>query len=166
VDSPTSPRMSERESTLFTRHEYMTKQGAVFKTWRRRYFSLNPEALQIAYYKSAGDHLEKKKPKGVINLENASARRIEVEGKSYLLEVFYPKEPHRRSFKIVASTEHAANSWVSTINEIIRTTDQYDGSDAITTEGELLEIKQKQKQKQNAGEDDDDDDEDDGYVYE
>lgn len=35
----------------YIRHEYMTKQGAVVKNWKRRYFSLNPEKMQIAYYK-------------------------------------------------------------------------------------------------------------------
>lgn len=35
----------------YIRHEYMTKQGAVVKNWKRRYFSLSPDKMQIAYYK-------------------------------------------------------------------------------------------------------------------
>jgi len=135
--SETTPTLLKRESTFFTRHEYMTKQGALFKTWRRRYFSLSPDHMQISYYRSAGDQLEKKKPRGVIDLKDASARRIEEDGKSYLLEVYYPKEPQRRTFKIVASTEHAANSWVRTINDIIQTNGDF--AEGITHEGELEE---------------------------
>ena len=35
----------------FVRHEYMVKQGAVVKNWKRRYFSLNPQNNHIAYFK-------------------------------------------------------------------------------------------------------------------
>jgi len=103
------------------------------KSWRRRYFSLAPDKLQISYYKSAGAQLEKRKPKGVIHLEGACARRTK--DKPCMLEVYYPKQPHRRIFRIVASSEHAADSWVKSINEIIKMSEDF--GDEMAMSGEL-----------------------------
>lgn len=46
-------RMVEGGEVLqeYIRHEYMVKQGAVVKSWKRRYFSLNPSLMHIAYFK-------------------------------------------------------------------------------------------------------------------
>jgi len=52
-----------------------------------------------------------------------------------MLEVYYPKQPHRRVFRIVASSEHAADSWVNTINEVIKMNEHF-GTEAITMAGE------------------------------
>lgn len=112
---------TERSSIAkeFTRHEYMTKQGAMIKNWKRRYFSLSPEKMQISYYKTAADCLEKRKPLGIITLEDARARRAEYDFKrEHMLEIYYPKYPKRRIYKIVAQSEHGANCWVETVNQL------------------------------------------------
>eukprot|EP00026_Physarum_polycephalum_P014322 Phypoly_transcript_14823.p1 GENE.Phypoly_transcript_14823~~Phypoly_transcript_14823.p1 ORF type:complete len:188 (+),score=50.67 Phypoly_transcript_14823:213-776(+) len=102
----------------FVRHEYMTKQGAVMKSWKRRYFSLNPQNNHIAYYKSAADCLEKKKPLGLIPLEDARARRKDDPKRKHMMEIYYPKFPKKRIYKILAKSEHAVNCWVDTINQL------------------------------------------------
>eukprot|EP01111_Echinosteliopsis_oligospora_P004254 TRINITY_DN1679_c0_g1_i1.p1 TRINITY_DN1679_c0_g1~~TRINITY_DN1679_c0_g1_i1.p1 ORF type:complete len:176 (-),score=48.41 TRINITY_DN1679_c0_g1_i1:156-683(-) len=110
----------QREAKDYTRHEYMVKQGAKIKSWKRRYFSLSPDKMTIAYYKSAADCLEKKKPLGVISLEDGRARRVDYDTqREHMFEVYYPNNPKRRVFKITCVSAHAADSWVETVNNVI-----------------------------------------------
>lgn len=111
--------LSSEVARDFVRHEYMTKQGAVVKNWKKRYFSLNPQNNHIAYFKKAADCLEKKKPLGYISLEDARARRnIDDPKKPHMMEIYYPKFPKKRVYKILAKSDHAANCWVDTINQL------------------------------------------------
>lgn len=43
-----------------------------------------------------------------------------------MIEIFYPKYPKRRVYKIVAGSEHAANSWVETVNQLTQDGNHFD----------------------------------------
>lgn len=96
----------------------MKKHGGVLGAWHERYFVLKPEERQIMYYKKKRHYLEKRKPRGVIDLRGAFAKRKnDDEDREHVFVIFYPDEMDS-IFYLQASCEQQITQWVSVINQL------------------------------------------------
>lgn len=86
---------------------WLTKEGGRWKSWRRRYFVLEPPLLR--YYKRKGDH----EPAGTINL--ASSGHIRGVAHRGVRNAFQIQTPSR-TYVMYAASAAARDAWVEGLN--------------------------------------------------
>ncbi|OHS95205.1 RAC family serine/threonine-protein kinase like protein [Tritrichomonas foetus] len=97
----------ENEADMIVKVGWCTKLGAVFKTWRRRWFVLTQNGL--AYYKSPG-----KKLQGTISLENADVAKDPSAKKQPAFSITTPT----RVYRIVGEDLEETESWIDSIKQV------------------------------------------------
>jgi len=93
-----------------TKEGWLIKQGAIVKSWKRRYFVLKGTILE--YYEKPG-----KKQCGTINLNNASSVATSAECKKpYLFKIVIPGS---RTYFIAAESEQEKTDWIVALQSAI-----------------------------------------------
>lgn len=93
---------------------WCVKLGAIFKTWRKRWFVLRN--TELSYYKSCGND---QKAQGVIPLENSKAS---LDPEAVKQPAFKIETPNR-TYHITADTKREVKSWINAINNANKTKD-------------------------------------------
>ena len=97
--------MESSQNTIFNTHEgWCTKQGHIFKTWKRRWFVLN--GSNISYFTSPGGKL-----KGSFSLNNSHVQLDKESNKPNSFTISIPN----KKYHIVTDTEEDASSWINAI---------------------------------------------------
>lgn len=99
-----------------THSGWLTKQGAIHKTWRKRYFVLNQHLL---YY---FDGSSARRPKGVIDLTGCEVMRDMTRGKKHCFQVSHKKNMQQRIFLLHAKGDDDMKHWMRVINAAIDST--------------------------------------------
>jgi len=99
-----------------THSGWLTKQGAIHKTWRKRYFVLNRHLL---YY---FDGSSARRPKGVIDLTGCEVMRDMTRGKKHCFQVSHKKNMQQRIFLLHAKEDDDMKQWMRVINAAIDST--------------------------------------------
>jgi len=96
----------------------MRKLGGMLGTWHERYFVLKGDERQILYYKKKRHFLEKRRPRGMIDLHGAFAKRKnDDEDREHVFVIFHPEEMDS-IFYLQASCEQQVTQWVSAVNHL------------------------------------------------
>jgi len=97
----------------------MKRHGGVLGNWHERYFVFKAEEKQIWYYKEKRHFLEKRKPRGIIDLHGASAKRKnDDEDREHVFVIFYPQDIHKEIQHLQGSCDQQITHWINTINEL------------------------------------------------
>jgi len=89
---------------------WLTKEGAIWKTWRRRLFILQPPFLR--YFKREGDE----QPLGTIDLQTAGhIRGIQYKKMKFAFQVQTP----RRTYILCGDTAEDRDKWVDILNSTL-----------------------------------------------
>ena len=111
---PTLSTSSLASYHLVHKAGFLTKEGEVWKTWKRRYFVLS--SLLLSYYVDR----ESTVPKGVIPLDRCEVRLSERTERPNLFEVFdEAEEGKRRVYFLQADSEKERDEWVAAIKNNI-----------------------------------------------
>lgn len=110
------------------REGWLTKEGGLHKSWRKRYFILKDNCLY--YFKNVGD----REPRGIIPLENLQVRKIQDSKRKYCFEIYSADnssslikacktdsegkvvEGHHDVYRICALSEEEREIWIGCIN--------------------------------------------------
>jgi small GTP-binding protein len=101
-----------------TKSGWLTKQGAVRKNWKRRWFTCRDGA--VAYYAAAPDASGKfsKEPKGEFPLTDAIVRSCQARvGKQHALEVI----TRARTYFLVAADDAEMEAWIDVLQRNVTT---------------------------------------------
>jgi len=105
-------------SGIVVREGWLTKEGAKWKTWKRRWFMLNESNTRLFYYPSKRETPDDKYL-GFVNLDDATcAIALEPEakgGKRHLFQIVTPS----RTWYLQAESEEIKNMWLSTMHAIL-----------------------------------------------
>jgi len=110
-ESPTIP-------AIVVRQGWLTKEGAKWKTWKRRWFMLDESNSRLFYYPTKRD-VPDDKYLGFVNLDDATcAIALEPDakgGKRHLFQIVTPS----RTWYLQGDTEEVKNQWLSTVQAIL-----------------------------------------------
>jgi len=110
-ESPTIPGVCIRQG-------WLTKEGAKWKTWKRRWFMLDESNSRLFYYPTKRDEADDKFL-GFVNLDDATnAMALEPEakgGKRHLFQIVTPS----RTWYLQGDSEEIKNQWLSTVQAIL-----------------------------------------------
>jgi len=97
---------------------WLTKEGAQWKTWKRRWFILDSQN-KLWYFTSKRDKPDDRAAKGRITLDDAtSAMPLEPEakgGRKHLFQIVTPS----RTWYLMADTEEEKEAWLQTVRSIV-----------------------------------------------
>jgi len=98
------------EITAPTFSGWLTKEGAVWRTWRRRWFVL--QAPYLRYYKHEGD----KEPVGTIDLQNSGhIRGVQYKKTKYAFQIQTPS----RTYYMYGDSVDDRDKWVDALNNAL-----------------------------------------------
>ena len=102
------------EALFVVKEGWLTKQGGVFKTWKKRWFSIIGRELFYSKEQGVGE-------KGKIELnENVQIDIAPESKKNYAFKIHTPN----RIYVVYAESDEARKSWMDAINSVIKGTDQ------------------------------------------
>jgi hypothetical protein len=91
-----------------TRHGWLTKEGHLRKTWKRRYFVITFKTFKYYVDESL------KKHKGNINIKNASVSESDVDNRSFVIV-----DGGGKKFNMQAESEQDKKEWVAILKVVI-----------------------------------------------
>lgn len=109
------------------REGWLTKEGGLHKSWRKRYFILKDNCLY--YFKNVGD----REPRGIIPLENLQVREVQDSKRKYCFEIYSADnssslikacktdsegkvvEGHHDVYRICAESSQERETWIGCI---------------------------------------------------
>jgi ferredoxin len=92
---------------------WLTKLGAVRKSWKRRWFVVQPD-YTLSYYAHKGDQ----RPKGEMNLQSYKVRTdCQRDQKDFCVELYHPK---RRCLFVYAESKESYAQWTPILREVCR----------------------------------------------
>jgi len=108
----TSKTNAPSSDTQLYRNGYLTKEGEIMKTWKKRWFRIHDHYL--SYYNNAGDT----NPLKSLNLKGAKVSVCPSKTNNQRPHVFELKVG-TKSLYLSASTDEELKQWISSLNQII-----------------------------------------------
>lgn len=92
----------------------MTKQGGVRKNWKRRWFQIQLQGTELAYYDKEGG-----KPKGAIDLTKCQEVKTSEEDVLAVQLLSLGEGGVYREFMFKCDNEDDCMSWINALNQIL-----------------------------------------------
>jgi len=97
---------------------WLTKEGAKWKTWKRRWFVLDDSENRLYYYQKRG--MEREKHLGYITLDDATcAMAIEADAKGGKRKNMFQIVTPARTWYLRAESEEERDAWLKTVHVIL-----------------------------------------------
>jgi len=97
---------------------WLTKRGAKFKTWKRRWFELDEGEKRLYYFQKKG--MDREKHLGFITLDDATcANAVESEGKPDKKKNLFQIVTPARTWYLITETEEERDAWLKTVHSIL-----------------------------------------------
>ncbi len=95
---------------------WLNKQGGtLFKNWKRRFFVVNSQKMEIYYYIDAADHSSKKEPQGKFSLVNYIVSSDTIKETSFKLSC-----NGCRTYYMQAETAKEQQEWMSKLHQLLQ----------------------------------------------